>query len=143
MVSESVFLFIIDVVPSHGADDEEAKAIVLRGRAFELEKKFDNEIQDWTYDDTIELVSKMSWRARYFFPVRERLQATVEELQIIHSDTDQQPRDLGLNRIVGIRESLPNGKQSILEKIVLSQGFPSSIVAFSIMAFVFIYTANA
>jgi hypothetical protein len=72
---------LIDVLPAHGADTEEAKAIALTGRVFELSKKLENEIENWTRDDTKELVSTMNWRARLFFPIRDRMENTIVELK--------------------------------------------------------------
>ena len=134
------FFFLIDVVPAHGANAEEAKAIVLTGRAFELSKKFENEIENWTYDDTTELVSKVNWRGRLFFPIRERMDGTIRELKLIHEETGQQPRDLGQVGIAKIREGLPNGKVSLLEKAIVNQQFFNSIFAVCIIVIVFAYT---
>src|SRR6266498_2881696 len=60
---KSTFFWLVDVVPSHGANIDEAHAIVLTGRAFELNKKFENEIENWTFDDTREMISHMNWRS--------------------------------------------------------------------------------
>ena len=38
---QRVFFWLIDVVPAHGADADEAKSIVLLGPSFELNKKFE------------------------------------------------------------------------------------------------------
>src|SRR5262245_60402175 len=38
---QRAFFWVIDVVPAHGVDAEEARAIVLQGRAFELNKKLE------------------------------------------------------------------------------------------------------
>ena len=54
------FFFCIDVVPAHGGNVEEAKAIAIFGRAFELNKKYENEIENWTYDNTAEFVKASS-----------------------------------------------------------------------------------
>src|SRR6266487_2746471 len=78
---------------------DEAHAIVLTGRAFELSKKFENEIENWTFDDTREMISHMNWRARLFFPVTKRLVITVSELQRVHAETGKQPRDIGLKGV--------------------------------------------
>ncbi len=96
---KSTFFWLVDVVPSHGANIDEAHAIVLTGRAFELNKKFENEIENWTFDDTREMISHMNWRARLFFPVTKRLAITVSELQRVHAETGKQPRDIGLKGV--------------------------------------------
>ncbi len=136
------FFFLIDVVPAHGANAEEAKAIVLTGRAFELLKNLENDIENWTYDDTRELVSKANWRARWFFPIRERMEARIRELKRIHDETGQQPRDLGQAAIEKLCEALPNGKVSLLEKAIVNQQFFNSIVAFCIIVIIFAYIAK-
>jgi hypothetical protein len=52
-----IFFWFIDVVPAHGADATEARAIVLFGRSVELHKKLTTQIERWTDKDTEELVS--------------------------------------------------------------------------------------
>jgi hypothetical protein len=127
------FLFLVDVVPAHGANAEEAKAIALSGRAFELNKKFQTDIENWTYEDTEELASLTNWRARLFFPTRDRLEATVSKLQDIYYEFGKQPRDLGASKIAEIRESLPGGKPSWFEKAIVNQQIFNALLAFAIV----------
>jgi hypothetical protein len=132
---------LIDVVPAHGENIEEAKEIALTGRAFELSKKFDTDIGNWTYEDTQELTSLMSWRARFFFPIRQRLGRTVRELQRIHDETGKQPRDLGLAKVVEIRENLQGGKVSWFEKAIVNGQSFNSIFGLAIISVVIAYNA--
>jgi hypothetical protein len=134
-VLNRIFFFIVDVVPAHGANAQEAKTIALTGRAFELNKKFETDIENWTYEDTDEFTSLYNWRARLFFPVRDRMASTVSELQRIYYETGTLPRDLGLAKVMAIRESLPGGKVSWFEKAI-TQAIFNSIVAFAIIAVV-------
>jgi len=136
---KSTFFWLVDVVPSHGANIDEAHAIVLTGRAFELNKKFENEIENWTFDDTREMISHMNWRARLFFPVTKRLAITVSELQRVHAETGKQPRDIGLKGVTEIRKSFRVGKVSWLEKVMVREHFFNSIVAFALILLVIGY----
>jgi hypothetical protein len=72
-VIKRIFFWVIDVVPAHGADAEEAMAVARLGPAFELNKKFDHDIEHWTEQDTNAFVALMNWRQRWFFPTRDRL----------------------------------------------------------------------
>jgi hypothetical protein len=136
------FFFLIDVVPAHGADSEEAKAIVFTGRSFELIKKFETEIENWTFADSAELASRSSWRARLFFPIRERLEGLATELRRIHAETGQQPRDLGKDAIVTIRNGLPKGRVTLFEKIVVTPQYYNSVFALTIVTIAIYYTSR-
>jgi hypothetical protein len=136
------FFWLIDVIPDHGTDAVEAQAIVLRGRAFELEKKFLFDIGNWTYDDTFDYVSRINWRARLLFPVRERALNVIEQLQRIYGDTGKQPGDFETNALSEIREGLPYGHVSWFEKAITSQPAFNSIVGFVISVIVLSYFAS-
>ena len=133
-VLNRIFFFIVDVVPAHGANAQEAKAIALTGRAFELNKKLEADIENWTYEDTDEYVSLSNWRTRLLFPVKDRLVRVVSELQRIYYETGTQPRDLGVSKITAICESLPGGKRSWFEKAIVSPQIFNSALAFVIIA---------
>lgn len=113
------FFCTIDVIPAHGGNNDEAHAIVLYGLAFEMSKKLDREIQNWTYGDTLKFVSFQNWRAGIFFPVRERVERGVEELQRIYEETGRQPGDLGRDGVAKIMAGLPGGRASWLEKAIV------------------------
>jgi len=61
------FFWIVDIVPSKGSDDEEARAVVLYGEHPLLLKKLDSKIEDWTEKDTEKLASYTLRRCRLFF----------------------------------------------------------------------------
>ncbi len=91
-----IFFWVIDVVPAHGADATEARAIVLLGRSVELNKKLATQIEEWTDKDTEELVStSFPLRSRYIFPGKERIKQLakplIAEMKRIHTETGQQP----------------------------------------------------
>jgi uncharacterized membrane protein len=91
---EKIFFWTVDVVPSHGEDEEEAKEIVRKGPIIWLTKKLMNHIDDWTYEDTNAFVSCMNWRARLFFNEKERFWKRVEVLHQLYDDTGKQPSSL-------------------------------------------------
>jgi hypothetical protein len=109
------------------------------GRTFELSKKLETDIENWTHEDTDEFVSLMNWRARLFFPVRDRTARTVSELQRIYYETGTQPRDLGLRKITAIRESLPGGKETWFEKAIVNQQIFNGLLAFAIAVVAIIF----
>jgi hypothetical protein len=91
---EKVFFWLVDVVPSRGADEEEAKEIVRKGRIIWLSKKLENHIDEWTYKDTDDFVSLMNWRARLFFDERKKFEKRVEVLRQVFYDTGKQPSQM-------------------------------------------------
>jgi hypothetical protein len=132
-VLNRIFFFLVDVVPAHGDNVQEAKAIALTGRYFELNKKYETDIENWTYEDTNEFVSLANWRQRLFFPLKDRLRRLVPELQRIYYETGTQPGDLGGYKIAAIRESLPGGKISRFEKAIANTQTFNALVAFAIV----------
>jgi hypothetical protein len=118
------FLWIIDVVPAHGANIDEAKAIALGGRRAELLIKLEKDIQNWTREDTSELVTFMNWRARLFFgeKIRIRAQRTATALKQTYNDNGRQPIDLGISGINKARIDA-GGKASWFESAIVSQPF--------------------
>jgi len=118
-----LFFWFIDVVPAHGADDEEARTIVLRGpTSFRVTKKFDCEIENWTAEDTRALLKLLPWRVTMLFNPKERLELLVAELKRVHRETGKEPRDLGGKaKIAEIREKLPGGHIPWPEQIVTDE----------------------
>jgi hypothetical protein len=90
---QKVFFWLIDVVPSRGADMEEAHAIVEHGPIIWLSKKLMNDIENWTWDDTDQFVKCLNWRAR-LCGERQNFPKRVQVLWQVHSDTDKQPAEL-------------------------------------------------
>jgi hypothetical protein len=135
-----VFFFFVDVLPAHGTNAEEAKAVVLLGNLFLLNKKFDNEIEHSTEEDTRSYLSLVgNWRARAFFNARERFGHVIEELKRIHQETGQEPRDLGCSGVEKVRESLKGGHVTLLEKVIVPQHLFNSLVGLIIIIFAVCY----
>jgi hypothetical protein len=66
--------WLIDVVPARGENAEEARNITLHGKVVWLDKKLSTDIENWSENDSQELVSLLNWRARLFFNGRKRLE---------------------------------------------------------------------
>jgi hypothetical protein len=61
-----VFFWLIDIVPAHGADADDAKEVVLQGPSFALYKKLETSVDDWADKDTDALVHSMKTRTALF-----------------------------------------------------------------------------
>jgi len=124
-----VFFFLVDVLPAHGANAEEAKGIVLEGDLFLLNKKLEHEIEHWTEEDTRRYLSVASnWRARMFFSARERFAHLVEELKRLHEETGKEPGDLELGSFAKIGKTFKGGPLTLLEKMIAHQHYFNSLV---------------
>jgi hypothetical protein len=91
---EKVFFWVIDVVPSKGADMEEAQAIARNGPIVWLSTKLMNDIENWTHEDSYEFIKRLNWRARFFFDERKNFAKRVQVLWRVHDDTGKQPAEL-------------------------------------------------
>jgi hypothetical protein len=108
-----VFFWLIDIVPAHGADADDAKEVVLQGPSFALYKKLETSVDDWADKDTDALVRCMNWRARWFFPVKSRTALFVHHLQKTCWKEGKQPWQLPKTIVDDIRKLV--GKPSWLE----------------------------
>jgi len=129
---ERAFFWLVDVVPSHGANADEARAVVLRGRRFELERKALNAIETWTSGDTREMVALRNWRARLFFSakINNRIERNVAELQRMCTETSKQPRDI----IENVSEfNLPTDRAPWFELMITNQGLFNLVIAFALI----------
>ncbi len=135
------FFWFIDVVPARGQNQEEAEAIALYGRLFELNKKFLYDIARWTREDTDEYISFMNWRARLFYgaKLRIRLQRTAAELQRNYNETGQLPSELGITGVKEARKKVPGGEVSFLERLIVGQPYFNSVIAVALIVFVIGY----
>jgi hypothetical protein len=115
-----LFFWIVDVVPAHGADEEEARRVVLQGPAYALVRKFERDIGAWTEADTDRFVSLMNWRARWFFPAKERVRFVVGALQRLYRAEGKQPYELGDKVIREIKGQFPGSKEDWFEKLVVN-----------------------
>ena len=154
-VSKRGFFWLIDVVPAHGANQEEAQDIALRGRIAELEIKLKTNFTRWTPDDTDEMVSLGNWRARFFFGgrIRRRLQRRITEYKHLYEDFVSEYGKSGdceldyaemtelKKRLVEADNRVPDGKPSWFEKIIVTQSFFNSIIATILIVIVINYVA--
>jgi hypothetical protein len=134
------FFWLIDIVPAHGANATEARAIVEGGRATELDLKFEQDIGNWTPEDTGEFVSLMNWRSRLFFSdqMRRRMNLTVDHLRIIYDMTGQHPTTHSIREA---REKVPGGKVPWLEYVIVSPNLFNAIVGLTIIVVVIGHTS--
>jgi hypothetical protein len=91
---KTVFFWLVDVIPSRGENEEEAREIVEKGRVIWLAKKLATEVENWTYDDTTAFVSVMNWRARWLFDVRNKFTQRLRLLVEYQEDTGREPGTL-------------------------------------------------
>ncbi len=138
------FFWLVDVVPARGQNQDEAKAIALYGRIFELDKKFLHDIANWTREDTDEYISFMNWRARLFYgtKLRIRLQRVAAELQRIYNENGQLPSELGISGVKEARKKVPGSEVSLLEHLIVGQPYFNSVVAVALIVFVIGYVGN-
>jgi hypothetical protein len=96
---QRMFFWMIDVVPARGANAEEARNIALHGKIIWLDKKLASDIENWSPEDTAELVSLLSWRARLFFNARERVEDRIDILRGHLEGTGRQINDMRADEI--------------------------------------------
>jgi hypothetical protein len=89
-----IFFWVIDVVPSRGADKQEAEAIAANGPVIWLSVKLHSDIGNWDYDDTEEFMKTVNWRGRLFFNERENFLNRVKIMKEVYYETGKQPADL-------------------------------------------------
>jgi hypothetical protein len=96
------FFWIIDVVPSKGADLKEAEAIVLGGKRYLTNKKLSHHIDQWTDDDTAFILRLVPWRVRPFFQQQsvERFKQRVRVMKENFERTGKQPAELSPTRSI-------------------------------------------
>jgi hypothetical protein len=136
---ESIFFWLIDVVPSRGEDVEEAKEIVRRGPIVWLMKKLLNHIDDWTYQDSHDFVKQLNWRARALFNEREQFLKRVDVLYQFHEETGKQPGELPeaeLNKL------LKPYKMGWFETAIVNPYVWNSILSAIILACAILYLAR-
>jgi hypothetical protein len=100
----TIFFWLIDVIPTRGENEEEAREIVQKGRIAWLTKKLAFDIDNWTYKDTKDFVSALNWRAKWLFHAREKFDKRVAIFQQNFDDTGHQPGSLSqaeIKRLVG------------------------------------------
>jgi len=133
---KKIFFWVVDVIPSRGADEEEAEEIVLKGKAVWLYKKLATDIENFTYKDTDELASTLNWRARLFFNGKEKLDKRLAALYEIYEQTGKQPGSLP---DAEIRKMLGSLNPSWFEKVIVSPQFFNSIMSCFIIVVAILY----
>jgi hypothetical protein len=129
-LAQKIFFWVVDVIPSKGENDEEAKEIVRRGRIIWLSKKFASDIQDWNYEDTAAFASVLNWRSKLFFNSKERVKQRVLIFQRHWEETGKQPGDLTPSEIKGLTGHLEGGW---FEKLIVNQYYFNSLVSIIII----------
>ena len=94
VVIRKVFFWVIDAVPAHGEDADEARAVVIQGPFYVLDKKMNSHLEDWTDKDTDAYVACLNWRVRWFFPIKQRTAHLIDELQTVQRHDGRQPWQL-------------------------------------------------
>ena len=125
-----LFFWIVDVIPSKGDDEEEAKVIVKGGRLVWLAKKLNNEIENWTDRDTEEFYSALNWRARWLFKTREKVWKRIEIFRGEFYRTGREPGDLSRSEIQTLVGFLEGSKfDQAVQTVIINQMFFNSILA--------------
>jgi hypothetical protein len=135
-IIKSVFFWIIDVVPARGTDPEEAKVIVLLGPRYELDKKLNRDIGNWTDADTASWVALQNWRSRWLFPIEDRMRFLVREFRDLHECEGKQPGDFDPSCIMSVANRFPGRKVTWFERTIVSPYGFNSIVAVVIIALI-------
>jgi hypothetical protein len=136
---KKIFFFLIDVVPTRGANLTEAQAGVVSGRGVWLGLKSDRDIGNWSDDDTFELGSLINWRGRLFFNARERLETRVERLKDNYIVTGKQPGELTKPELDAL---VADTDYKWFETAIIDQRFFNSIFAFVLIVSGILYLAS-
>jgi hypothetical protein len=131
-----LFFWIVDVIPSRGENEDEAREIVQYGRMAWLLKKFNTSINEWTDKDTDDFVSALNWRARWFFHARERTERRVSIFQEHYEETGEQPGELRRDEIERLVAHLD---YKWFETAVMHGKFFRAIIGFLVITIVLIY----
>jgi hypothetical protein len=127
---KKLFFWLVDVIPSRGEDEYEARAIVEYGRIIWLGKKFDRSIETWTEKDSDDFASALNWRARSFFRARERLGWRVDLLKEHYELTGEQPSQLSKDQLKKITGHL---NERWFETAVINPHYFNSIVGLCVI----------
>jgi hypothetical protein len=135
---KKAFFWLIDVVPAHGADAEEARTVVIEGPIFALNRKYYSNIHEWTDSDTAAFVACTTWRARWFFPVKNRTRLIVHDLQKICWAENTQPGQLPKQTVDEVQKRA--GKPSWFEIAVVNPFIFHNVIMLAIIAFIVLRT---
>jgi hypothetical protein len=133
---QKIFFWLVDVMPSRGENDEEAKEVVCKGQIIWLSKKLSFDIDNWTFEDTDNFVSCLHWRARIFFNARENFVKRLSVLQRLYDETGKQPGSFPQVEIEKILKPLNPGW---FETAIVNPHFFNSIMGATIIVLVILY----
>jgi hypothetical protein len=134
---KKLFFWTIDVVPAHGEDADEARQVVLMGPIYALNKKLDWHIDTWTNKDSEALIACLNWRARWFFPVKQRAGRLIEELQKVRWDQGKQPGQVPPKTMDDLRNKI--GKPSWFEIAMTNPYFFHGILGLAVIVVVILW----
>lgn len=134
---KKLFFWTIDVVPAHGEDADEAREVVLVGPKYALNKKLDWHIDTWIDRDTAAYVACLNWRARWFFPVKQRFYLLIDRLQRIQREEGTQPGRLPKKTLDDLHRSI--GKPSWFEIAITNPYIFYGIVGLVIIVVVILW----
>lgn len=123
-IFQTTFFWIVDVIPSKGLDEEEAREVVKKGRFVWLARKFAWDIDGWNRDDTLAFVSALNWRARLLFDARGRFERRVSRMKRHFDETGLQPGALKSDEI----DELVGEKSSWFETAIVHPYYFNSIL---------------
>jgi hypothetical protein len=125
------FFWVIDPVPSRGADAEEARAVALIGPVFWLGKKMEQRIEDWTEEDSRATIACLNWRARYLFSatITERLRRSIRAQQRAFYETGKRLKSYEIAEFV----KTAVGGPSWLETALCNQYLFNSVMALALI----------
>jgi hypothetical protein len=83
------FFWTIDVIPSKGQNEEEARLIVLGGPLVWLMLKMEREIENWTARDTDAFMAALNWRVR-LVNSRDRVEQRITTVREFYDRTGKQ-----------------------------------------------------
>jgi hypothetical protein len=84
----------------------------------------------------------MNWRARWFFPVRDRFRFVVDGMQRIYLAEGKQPWEVGEKVIREIKDKFPGAKEDWFEKLVVNPIAFHSALRFVLVAIVLHYSSK-
>jgi hypothetical protein len=131
-IIQKAFFWIIDVVPSDGENAEEARAVVLMGPIFRLNRKGGRDIGNMTIEEMMELSRRANGLlGRILFKAHDRTGKRLLILFQHQMSTGKQPEELTPQEIKSLVGHLEFSK---FEKVVASPAYMRSAVAFIVIA---------
>lgn len=141
-IFDKFFYFIIDVEPSLGKNETEAKRVLQGGgELFKLVQKMETHIEEWdTFDDTDRYYQlAFNWRQKLFFRdvTKARLRKTIDLLARNYHKNGTQPTKAVIDEVA--KELATELKQPILEKTICTATSWNTIVRLFIIVITTLY----